>query len=300
MPVDRKELTMTRSRAILLTGASSGTGLSSGTGRATALRLHRAGWPVYATGRNVEALSDLAAEGITVLHLDVTDEESMVAAVKRIADEHGAVGTLINNAAYSLNGTIGETPMDEVRAQFETNVFGLCRLTQLVLPGMREQGGGRVIIMSSIFGQFATPGRGYYQATKHALEAIGDSLRHEVARFGIKVVLVEPSPVLGGFVPDSVADLGMDSHENPALYPDFWEHFVDWHQAYRLSDNPPLRGKMAVRAENVAKVLEKAVSSRNPRIRYRLGVPSRLLPRMRWTIGDRMFERFVRAFFPIP
>ncbi|MCX4472224.1 putative oxidoreductase [Micromonospora sp. MW-13] len=291
---------MTQSRAILLTGASSGTGMSSGSGKATALRLHRAGWPVYATGRNVEALADLADEGITVLYLDVNDEESMAAAVKRITDEHGAVGTLINNAAYSLNGTIGETPMDQVRAQFETNVFGLCRLTQMVLPGMREQGGGRVIIMSSIFGMFATPGRGYYQATKHALEAIGDSLRLEVAPFGIKVVLLQPAPILGGFVPDSVADLGMDSHENPALYRDFWEHFVDWHQAYRLSDNPPLRGKIAVRAENVAKVLETAVSTPNPRIRYRLGMPPRVLPKMRAIIGERGWEKFVRAFFPIP
>src|SRR5690348_14852390 len=214
----------TPSRAILLTGASSGTGMSSGSGKATALRLHRAGWPVYATGRNLDALADLADEGITVLYLDVNDEESMAAAVKRITDEHGAVGTLINNAAYSLNGTIGETPMDEVRAQFETNVFGLCRLTQMVLPGMRKQGAGRIIIMSSIFGMFSTPGRGYYQATKHALEAIGDSLRLEVARFGIKVVILQPAPILGGFVPDSVADLGMDSHENPALYKDFWEY----------------------------------------------------------------------------
>ncbi|MEU8026968.1 SDR family NAD(P)-dependent oxidoreductase [Micromonospora haikouensis] len=291
---------MTQSRAILLTGASSGTGMSSGSGKATALRLHRAGWPVYATGRNVEALADLADEGITVLYLDVNDEESMAAAVKRITDEHGAVGTLINNAAYSLNGTIGETPMDEVRAQFETNVFGLCRLTQMVLPGMREQGGGRIIMMSSIFGMFATPGRGYYQATKHALEAISDSLRLEVAPFGIKVVVLQPAPILGGFVPDSVADLGMDSHDNPALYRDFWEHFVDWHQAYRLSDNPPLRGKIAVRAENVAKVLETAVSTPNPRIRYRLGMPPRLLPKMRAMIGERGWEKFVRAFFPIP
>jgi NAD(P)-dependent dehydrogenase (short-subunit alcohol dehydrogenase family) len=291
---------MTRSRAILLTGASSGTGLSSGTGKATALRLHRAGWPVYATGRNIAALSDLADEGITVLHLDVNDEASMAAAIKRITEEHGAVGTLINNAAYSLNGTIGETPMDEVRAQFETNVFGLSRLTQLVLPGMREHGGGRIIIMSSIFGMFSTPGRGYYQATKFALEAIGDSLRHEVRPFGIEVVIIQPSPILGGFVPDSVADLGMDSHENPALYKDFWEYFVDWHQAYRLSDNPPLRGKIAVRAEGVAKVIERAVSSPKPRIRYRIGMPPRVLPRMRVIIGERGFEKFVQAFFPIP
>jgi NAD(P)-dependent dehydrogenase (short-subunit alcohol dehydrogenase family) len=291
---------MAPSRAVLLTGASSGTGMSSGTGQAAALRLHRAGWPVYATGRNLEALAPLAAEGIKVLHLDVTDESSMVAAVERITAEHGAVGTLINNAAYSLNGTIGETPIDEVRKQFETNVFGLCRLTQLVLPGMRAQGQGRVVIMSSIFGQFATPGRGYYQATKHALEAIGDSLRHEVAKFNIKVVLIEPSPVLGGFVPTSVADLGMTGQERNGLYDEFWEYFVDWHGAYRETDRPKGRGRMAVRADGVAKVIERAVSSDDPRIRYRLGVPSRLLPRMRWTIGDRLFEKFVHAFFPIP
>src|SRR2546423_520085 len=130
---------MTRSRASRLTGATSGTGMSSGSGKATALRLHRAGWPVYATGRNVAALSDLADEGITVLYLDVNDEESMAAAIKRITDEHGAVGTLINNAAYSLNGTIGKTPRDELRAQFESNVSHFCRLTGLVLHDTRKQ-----------------------------------------------------------------------------------------------------------------------------------------------------------------
>ncbi|MGC5396041.1 SDR family NAD(P)-dependent oxidoreductase [Streptomyces sp. DT20] len=288
------------SRAILLTGASSSTGRSSGTGKAVALRLHRAGWPVYATARQPEALAELEAEGIRVLQLDVNDEDSMTAVVDKITAEHGSVGTLINNAAYSLNGTIGETPMDEVRRQFETNIFGLCRLTQLVLPGMRAQGSGRVVMMSSIFGQFATPGRGYYQATKHALEAISDSLRLEVDTFGIKVVLVEPSPVLGGFVPMSVADLGMSGQERGGVYDDFWRYFVDWHGAYRETEKPSGRGRMAVRAETVAKVIEKAVTSDNPKIRYRIGMPSRLLPRMRWTIGDRMFERFVRAFFPIP
>lgn len=288
------------SRAILLTGASSSTGRSSGTGKAVALRLHRAYWPVYATARQPEALAELEAEGIRVLQLDVNDEDSMTAVVDKITAEHGSVGTLINNAAYSLNGTIGETPMDEVRRQFETNIFGLSWLTQLVLPGMRAQGSGRVVMMSSIFGQFATPGRGYYQATKHALEAISDSLRLEVDTFGIKVVLVEPSPVLGGFVPMSVADLGMSGQERGGVYDDFWRYFVDWHGAYRETEKPSGRGRMAVRAETVAKVIEKAVTSENPKIRYRIGMPSRLLPRMRWTIGDRMFERFVRAFFPIP
>ncbi len=185
---------MAHSRAVLIAGVSSLTGLSSGTGRATALRLQRAGWPVYAGGRSLEGLKDLAAEGVTPLRLDVTDEDSMAAAVERISNDHGAVGVLINNAAYSLNGLIGETPMDEVRRQFETNLFGIARMSQLVLPGMRAQSSGRIVMMSSIFGLFATPGRGYYQATKHALEAVSDSLRMEVAQDGIKVVVIEPSP----------------------------------------------------------------------------------------------------------
>ncbi|HEV2639946.1 MAG TPA: SDR family NAD(P)-dependent oxidoreductase [Actinocrinis sp.] len=291
---------MTPSRAVLLTGASSGTGLSSGTGRATALRLHRAGWPVYATGRNVEALADLAAEGVTTLYVDVTEEKSMVAAVERITAEHGAVGVLINNAAYSLNGTIGETPIEQVRQQFETNVFGLSRMTQLVLPGMRAQGQGRIVLMSSIFGLFATPGRGYYQATKHALEAIGDSLRLEVAKFGIKVVLIEPCPILGGFVPTTVGDLDLAPTGDPGLYDEFWEYFVQWHGAYRETDHPTGRGRTAVRAETVARTIEQAITTDDPKIRYRLGLPTRLLPRMRATIGDRGWERFVRFFFPIP
>lgn len=291
---------MTPSRAVLLTGASSGTGLSSGTGRATALRLHRAGWPVYATGRNVEALADLAAEGVTTLYVDVTEEKSMVAAVERITAEHGAVGVLINNAAYSLNGTIGETPIEQVRRQFETNVFGLSRMTQLVLPGMRAQGQGRIVLMSSIFGLFATPGRGYYQATKHALEAIGDSLRLEVAKFGIKVVLIEPCPILGGFVPTTVGDLDLAPTGDPGLYDEFWEYFVQWHGAYRETDHPTGRGRTAVRAETVARTIEQAITTDDPKIRYRLGLPTRLLPRMRATIGDRGWERFVRFFFPIP
>ncbi|QIS19603.1 SDR family NAD(P)-dependent oxidoreductase [Nocardia terpenica] len=291
---------MTASRAVLLTGCSSGTGQSSGTGYTTALRLHRAGWPVYATARHTDRLADLAAQGISVLPLDVTDEKSMIAAVERITADHGAVGVLINNAAYSLNGTFDETPIEEVRKQFETNVFGLVRLTQLVLPGMRAQRSGRIVIMSSMFGHFATPGRGFYQATKHALEALGDSLRLEVDRFGIKVSLIEPSPIRGGFVPTTVGDLGVSAEHESGLYDDFWEYFVQWHGAYRETEHPRGRGRTAVNADQVARAVEHAVTSPRPRIRYRIGIPARLVARMRWTIGDRAFEQFVRSFFPIP
>jgi NAD(P)-dependent dehydrogenase (short-subunit alcohol dehydrogenase family) len=291
---------MAASRAVLITGVSSLSGLSSGTGRALALRLHRAGWPVYASGRNLEGLKDLAQEGITTLQVDVTDEESMIAAVDRITAEHGAVGVLINNAAYSLNGTIEQAPMDEVRRQFETNVFGLSRMTQLVLPGMRAQGAGRIVIMSSIFGLFATPGRGYYEATKHALEAIGDSLRLEVRRFGIKVVVIEPSPILGAFVPTSVGDLGLAPNSGEDPYGDFWERFVVWHGAYREVEHPKGRGRMSLRSGDVAALIEKAITVPSPRIRYRIGIPVRLLRPQRVLFGERAWEKFVRTFFPTP
>jgi NAD(P)-dependent dehydrogenase (short-subunit alcohol dehydrogenase family) len=291
---------MAPSRAVLLTGASSGTGLSSGTGRATALRLHRAGWPVYATARNLEALRDLADEGITVLPLDLTDADSMVAVVDRITEEHGAVGALINNAAYTLIGTIEETPIEAIRRQFETNLFGLSQLTQLVLPGMRAQQAGRIVLMSSVFGLFGTPGRGYYQATKHGVEAIGDSLRNEVSKFGIQVVIVEPSPILGGFIPTTVDELKIPTEGQSGIYDDFWENFVKWHEAYRETDSPKGTGKLGVRPETVAKTIERALTSTNPRIRYRIGAPAVMLPRMRWMIGDRLFNRFVRSFFPTP
>jgi NAD(P)-dependent dehydrogenase (short-subunit alcohol dehydrogenase family) len=127
------------SQAVLITGCS------SGIGRATAERLASNGWAVYATARRVEAIADLEARGCRVLRLDVTEEESMQAAVAAVCDEHGAVGALVNNAGYSQSGAVEDVPMDEVRRQFETNVFGLVRMCQLVLPGMRAQHYGRIV-----------------------------------------------------------------------------------------------------------------------------------------------------------
>ena len=291
---------MAPSKAVLITGVSSLTSLSSGTGRTTALRLHRAGWPVYATGRSLAGLEDLAAEGITTLQVDVTDEASMTTAVEKISADHGAVGVLINNAAYSLNGLIGETPIDEVRRQFETNLFGLARMTQLVLPGMRAHGGGRIVMMSSIFGLFATPGRGYYQATKHALEAISDSLRLEVERDGIKVVTIQPSPILGGFVPTTIGDLQLAPGTDDGRYSEFWKYFVEWHGAYREVEHPKGRGRSSIRAAQVAKVVEKAITTPNPKIRYKIGIPVRLLSPQRAIFGERPWSFFVKRFFPQP
>jgi NAD(P)-dependent dehydrogenase (short-subunit alcohol dehydrogenase family) len=140
------------SKAVLVTGCS------TGIGRATAIRLARAGYPVYATARKLEAIANLEAQGCKLLQLDVCDEKSMLAAVQKIEQAEGAVGVLINNAGYGSEGPFEEVSMDEVRRQFETNVFGLIRLTQLVLPGMRRQHWGKIVNMSSMGGRVALPG----------------------------------------------------------------------------------------------------------------------------------------------
>ena len=142
------------SKAVLITGCS------TGIGHATALRLARAGHTVYATARRVDSIAGLRAAGAKTLALDVTDEESMSAAVQHVVGEQGAVGVLINNAGYSQSGAMESLAMDDLRRQFETNVFGLVRMCQLVLPGMRQQHWGRIANISSMGANFTFPGRG--------------------------------------------------------------------------------------------------------------------------------------------
>ena len=144
------------------------TGCSTGIGRACAQRLARAGHTVYATARRLESVEDLKAAGCRTLALDVTDEASMTAAVQAIEAESGAVGALVNNAGYSQSGAIETLSMDDLRRQYETNVFGLVRMTQLVLPGMRAARSGRIVNMSSMGANFVFPGGGAYHASKYA------------------------------------------------------------------------------------------------------------------------------------
>src|SRR5450756_99005 len=179
----------TRHNPILISGCS------SGIGAATAASLVQAGHTVYATARKTETLADLKALGAHPLALDVTSEDSMLAAVKTVEAEHGQVGTLINNAGFAEYGPIEESDLDRVRAMFDTNVFGLARLTQLVLPAMRRARSGRIVNIGSMGGRMTFPIGGYYHATKYAVEAISDALRVEVKPFGIDVILVEPGPV---------------------------------------------------------------------------------------------------------
>src|SRR5216110_358012 len=187
------------SKAVLITGCS------TGIGRATAAHLAGRGWIVYATARRPETIRDLGNAGCKVLALDVCDEASMRAAVETVERAEGAVGVLVNNAGYGQEGAFELVPMEEVRRQFETNVFGLTRLTQLVLPGMRRQGWGRVVNLSSMGGRLTLPGGAFYHATKYAVEALSDALRFEVKGFGIDVVLIEPGLIVTDFGHTAVA-----------------------------------------------------------------------------------------------
>src|SRR4051794_22654844 len=193
-----------RSEAVLITGCS------SGIGRATAERLAKNGYTVYATARRLDSISDLEAHGCRLLALDVTDEQSMTSAVKTVVDAEGAVGVLVNNAGYSQSGAIESVPMDAVRRQFETNVFGLVRMCQLVLPGMREQRWGRIINLSSMGGRLVFPGGGYYHASKYAVEALSDALRFEVKGFGVGVTVIEPGLIKTEFGNAAVSTLDPD------------------------------------------------------------------------------------------
>jgi NADP-dependent 3-hydroxy acid dehydrogenase YdfG len=266
------------------------TGCSSGIGKVTARRLLDAGHVVYATARRPETLAELMAAGARGLALDVTDEGSMAAAVKVIEAEHGPVGTLINNAGYGVYGPVEEVAMSDVRREFETNVFGLGRLTQLVLPGMRAAGHGRIINMSSMGGRIVFPTGGWYHASKYAVEALSDALRVEVAPFGVTVVLIEPGLIRTEF--ESVASGGLAPEAASGPYTQLRRNSDEvMRQAYRSRAGAP--------PEAVAEVIRKAVEARRPRTRYVVTPAAKAQVQLRRLGGDRLWDSFVRRAYRI-
>jgi NADP-dependent 3-hydroxy acid dehydrogenase YdfG len=280
------------SRAVLITGCS------SGIGHATAKRLAGNGWTVYATARRPESISDLRSAGCETLTLDVTDEASMVSAVKEIEDAHGAVGVLINNAGYSQSGAIETVPMDAVRRQFETNIFGLVRLTQLVLPKMREQRFGKIVNVGSMGGRLVFPGGGHYHATKHALEAISDALRFEVRGFHIDVILLEPGLIrteFGNAAATSIADVPSAGEAD-----DPYAHFNATVGAItKGAYDGPMR-LLGAGPEKVAKVIERSIRRRRAPTRVSITPSAKLTIQSRRLMGDRAWDAMMRAQFPTP
>jgi NAD(P)-dependent dehydrogenase (short-subunit alcohol dehydrogenase family) len=276
------------SKAVLITGCS------SGIGRAAAERLAGAGWTVYATARNVDAIEDLAQRGCTTLSLDVTDEESMRAAVARVEEEAGAVGVLVNNAGYSQSGALEELGPDEVRRQFETNVFGLLRITQLALPGMRRQRWGKVVNVGSMGGKLTLPGGGLYHATKYSVEAISDALRFEVRGFGVDVILLEPGLIKTKFGETAAGSVAAtQAADGP--YARFNATLVG---ATKETYEGPV-GRLGGGPEAVAKTIERAITSRRPRARYPV-TPSARLMIARRLMPDRLWDAMLARQLPPP
>jgi short-subunit dehydrogenase len=267
------------------------TGCSTGIGRATAEHLAGKGHTVYATARKRNSVEDLA--GCKPLALDVTDESSMSAAVSEVEQAEGGIDVLVNNAGYSQNGAVESIPLDSVRAQFETNVFGLIRMSQLVLPGMRERGSGRIVNMGSMGGKLTFPGGGIYHATKHAVEAISDAMRFEVAGFGVQVALLEPGLIKTEFGATSVDSIAA---ADDGVYGEFNQAVGD---ATTNAYEGPI-GKLGGGPEAVAEVVEKAITAKRPRARYTVTPSARILLTQRALLPDALWDRVVGTSFPRP
>ena len=218
----------------------------------------------------------------------------MRAAVAAVEEAEGAVGALVNNAGYSQNGALETVALDDLRRQFETNVFGLLRMCQLVLPGMRRQGHGRIVNLSSMGGKLTFPGGGIYHATKHAVEALSDALRFEVSGFGVEVVVIEPGLIVTEFGETANASIGAVEEHGP--YARFNENVGKvTANAYK----GPM-AKLGAGPEAVAAKIAKALTAKRPSTRYKVTTSARAMIGMRRLMTDRMWDRMVRSQYPPP
>lgn len=265
------------------------TGASSGIGAATAQRLRARGFAVYAGARRVDRMSGLAAAGVEVVPLDVTDDESMTGVVGRIVAEHGRIDTLVNNAGYGAYGAFEEIPLADARAQVEVNLFGLARLTQLVLPTMRAQRSGTIVNVSSMGGKITTPLGSWYHASKFAVEGLSDALRLELEPFGIRVVVIEPGAIAtewGAIARESAIATSAEGPYSVLIAA----------AAQRLAEadgaaSPP---------EVVASAILRAATARRPKTRYVVGAGARPAVLARRVLGDRAFDAVIRRVFRLP
>jgi NAD(P)-dependent dehydrogenase (short-subunit alcohol dehydrogenase family) len=263
------------------------TGCSSGVGCAAAKEFRAAGFETFATARHLAALEGLRAIGCRTLALDVMDEAARAAAVDAIEREFGAVGVLVNNAGYAQYGPTEEISLDDIRRQFETNVFGAIRLAQLVLPAMRRAGRGRIVNVSSVAGRVSVMGGGAYHGAKFALEAMADALRAEVAPFGVDVVNVLPGPISTHFeaaLLQTIPDSGAESPYGP-----FKRNLARRMRAFLKPG-----GFGVTTADHVAQIVFKAATASHPRTRYNVGLIAKFGPLGRALVPDRLVDAMTR------
>lgn len=268
------------------------TGSSSGIGRAVALEAARRGHRVFASARNPADLADLGGHGrITVLTLDVTDAASIGGAVERALAEAGRIDALVNSAGYGQYGAVEDVSVDLWRRQFEVNFFGTLEVIRGVLPAMRAARRGTIVNLSSVAGKIAIPFAAPYCASKHALEALSDSLRVEVAPFGIRVVVVEPGPIATRFG-ETARTLVTPLLARGGAYSGFYRG------AERAMDVDFQKGKRS--PEAVARIVVGAIEARKPRTRYRVTPMARVLIPLSRILPDRFLDRRMKKSVGLP
>ena len=258
------------------------TGASSGIGESTAQTLLKNNFTVYAAARRVDRMAGLAAAGAKLLSLDVTEEASMLAAVHQVLNESGRIDVLINNAGYGSYGAVEDVPLDEARRQMEVNVFGLARMTQLVLPTMRSQRSGTIVNISSIAGKVSMPLSAWYHTTKFAVEGLSDCLRMELKPFGIRVVLIEPGAIATEFA--DLATEGMEKTSGHTAYAGQTKRLLRLFRTFKTAASPQV----------VADAIFKAVRSKNPKTRYVMGGGARPLLALRKLLPDKAFDKVMQ------
>ncbi|QJW90766.1 oxidoreductase [Spirosoma taeanense] len=263
------------------------TGASSGMGESTAILLSQQGYKVYGAARRTNEMKPLESQGISVVSLDLTQDESIVNCVNTILGQEGRIDVLINNAGYGSYGAVEDVPIEEARRQFEVNIFGLARLTQLVLPTMREQKSGRIINISSMGGKIYTPYGAWYHATKHALEGWSDCLRLEVKPFGIDVVVVEPGGVKTAW--GVIAAEGLKKVSGRGAYAEGATKAAD------SMANMYATGKNLTDQDVLAKEIVKAATTSKPNTRYVKGFMAKPMILMRQWLGDRAFDKIITS-----
>jgi len=259
------------------------TGASSGIGKETARLLAESGFIVYGAARRLEKMQDLKVMGVRLLSMDVTDEASMVKGVQEILQAEKRIDVLINNAGYGSYGSLEDVPLAEAKYQFEVNIFGLARLTQLVLPTMRAQHSGRIINISSVGGSFGEPHGAWYHATKFAVEGLSDSLRMELKQFGIDVVIIKPGAIVTEW--NTIARENMLKVSGNTAYRDLVHKHV---KMFERAD-----GKMGSKPIVVAKTIVKAVMAKTPKTRYATGGGAKTILFMRSILSDKLFDRIL-------
>lgn len=253
------------------------TGVSSGIGREIAQLLAAHGARVFGTVRDPKSAKPIP--GVEIIRLDVTDDASVSEAVQGVVQKAGPIHILVNNAGYALTGALEETSLEEARQQFETNFFGVLRVTNAVLPGMRQAGYGRIVNISSVVGFIPAPFMGMYTASKHAVEGYTETLDHEVRHFGVRAVLVQPF-----YTKSNISHNGKDAQTHLEAYA------ANRQRAYDVVVNGIKHGD---EPQLVAEAVWRAVTAKSPRLRYPVG-KGVFLSRLRRFAPASVFDRGIR------